>query len=171
MAGKACHVLASTTQVGLIQALGRTGESSVPISVTASLRMRHPSADLSYCTRQLDLEPNRQWVAGEPRTSPVGRPLGGVQPDSYWCAPLVLDQESDIENFLASTLDRLETYRSVFDQCSATGGSAELFIGFFLEAFNGGFSLQPQLLAKAASLGIALDFDIYGHEDDPSSAP
>jgi hypothetical protein len=114
--------------------------------------------------------PNRQWIVGEPRTSPTGRSLGGFRSQSYWTAPFEIG-DSDIEDSLHTILSRLEQHRAFFEQNKAAGGSAELFIGFFLESFNGGFSLQPALLAKCASLGLALDFDIYGQDDDPRSAP
>ncbi|MFC3814938.1 DUF4279 domain-containing protein [Lysobacter sp. GCM10012299] len=141
-----------------------------PYRYKVSLRFRHPSADLSHFTNLIGIEPGRQWTSGELRSSPRGTSLDGVRSDSYWCASIEVG-ESDFETSLLAVLIHLEQFRDAIELNSVTGGCAELFIGFFLEAFNGGFSLKPELLEKCASLHLSLDFDIYGQEDDPRSLP
>ena len=75
-----------------------------------------------------------------------------------------------VEVFLLAAVERLDTHSILLGQLIASGGSAELFVGFFLENFNSGFSLSPELLRKCVALGIALDFDVYGHEPVPEPA-
>src|SRR5690606_8846790 len=79
MAEKACHVLRSTTRLGLTWVLGRMELEAQPYRFKVSLRLVHPSADLSHCSREFGLEPSRQWRAGDARTTPRGRPLEGVR--------------------------------------------------------------------------------------------
>jgi len=64
---------------------------------------------------------------------------------------------------------RLTNHGSFFAKHAEFGGTASLFIGFFLESFNTGFLLEPELLAKYSSLGLAIDFDMYGSKDEPGA--
>src|ERR1700761_3855213 len=57
-------------------------------SYAVSLRVRHPTKDLSILTDKLRLEPAFSWVAGDPRRSQSGSALGGSHRDSYWSAML-----------------------------------------------------------------------------------
>src|ERR1700754_979851 len=57
-------------------------------SYAVSLRVRHPTLDLSLLADELRLEPAHCWAAGEPRRSQSGSLLGGNHRDSYWSAPL-----------------------------------------------------------------------------------
>src|SRR5690606_11910276 len=116
---------------------------SQPYRFKISLRLVHPSADLSSCSGEFSLEPSRQWLAGEPRTTPRGNPLEGVRSESYWTAPLDVSSNKRLEGALAETARWLEEHGSFLASHARSGGSAELFIGFFLESFNTGFSLEP----------------------------
>lgn len=130
-----------------------------------SLRLRHPAADLSACTTQFGLEPSRQWVVGEARTSPRGHVLEGVWPDSYWTTPLDVHADEDLEQALDRTTRWLAPHAPFLARHRASGGTSALFIGLFLEGFNAGFLLSPSLLASYAALDMALEFDLY---DSPS---
>ena len=144
-------------------------QESQPYRFKISLRLVHPSADLSPCSAEFGLEPSRQWLAGEPRTTPRGNPLEGLRRESYWTAPLETSADKRLEGALARIAQWLEEHDLFMTNHAGSGGSAELFIGFFLESFNTGFSLEPELLAKYASLGVALDFDMYGSDDEPGA--
>lgn len=95
--------------------------------------------------------------------------LNGVWADSYWTAPLEGRPEEDLGAVLARVARWLSGPSEFFANQRASGGSASLFVGFFLEGFNAGFSLEPSLLAEYASLGIALDFDLYGPDESPGA--
>ena len=142
-------------------------EETRPYRHKLSLRLRHPRARLESCTEQFGLEPLRQWSVGERRTSPRAAPLPGVWQDSYWTAPLEIVQGGSLEEDLERVTAWLEQHSGYLLQHRQSGGSAELFVGFFLEGFNAGFALRPQLLSAFANLGVALDFDMYGPSDQP----
>ena len=170
MAEKACHVFGSTTQVGLTQVLGRMELEAQPYRFKVSLRLVHPSADLSHCSREFGLEPSRQWRAGDARTTPRGRPLEGVRGESYWTAPLDTSPHKNIADSLSHIASWLKEHSAFMANHARSGGSVELFIGFFLESFNTGFDLSPGLLAEFGALGVGLDFDMYGQDDEPGAA-
>lgn len=140
-----------------------------PYRFKISLRFCHPQADLSACSVEFGLEPFRQWAMGQERTSPRGKPLDGVWGDSYWTAPLQPAPDEDLEAALVRISDSLSRHSQFLTRHAASGGSAALFVGFFLERFNSGFSLEPSVLSKYASLGVALEFDLYGPDDAPGS--
>lgn len=142
-------------------------EEPRPYRFKISLRLRHPQSELSVCSTEFGLEPYRQWSVGQKRTSPRGKPLEGVWGDSYWTTPLGVFPDENVEDALARVGEWLEGHTSFLAKHLASGGSASLFIGFFLEGFNSGFALELPLLAKYVSLGVSLDFDIYGSDDLP----
>jgi len=53
-----------------------------------SLRIRHPSIDPAQISRELRLQPEHCFKAGEPRESSSGSPLTSVHAESYWLASL-----------------------------------------------------------------------------------
>lgn len=142
-------------------------EALPPCRHQISLRLRHPTARLDNCTERFGLDPLRQWSVGEPRTSPRGVSLPGVWQDSYWTAPLELIKGEPLDKSLERIAFWLEEHCGCLDQHRQSGGTVELFVGFFLEGFNAGFSLAPELLSKFARIGVGLDFDVYGADDDP----
>jgi hypothetical protein len=142
---------------------------SQPYRFNISLRLVHPSEDLSRCSAEFSLEPSRQWKVGDPRTTPRGNPLDGFRRESYWTAPLDTAAHRDLESALAQVAHWLCEHELFLREHASSGGSTELFIGFFLESFNTGFSLDPSLLAKYSSVGVALDFDMYGADDEPGA--
>ena len=144
-------------------------EESPPYRFKVSLRLRHPGSDLSSCSTEFALEPFRQWIVGQDRTSPRGTPLEGQWDHSYWSASLAASPSEDLEASLARIGQWLASHTDFLAAHKASGGSAELFVGFFLEGFNSGFALEPAILAKYASLGVALDFDVYGPNDSPGA--
>ena len=133
---------------------------------TISLRLVHPSAELSHCSAELGLEALRLWKAGEPRETPQGKPLEGFWRESYWTATLDTPEPEGLEAALARIADWLGEHASFLSNHARSGGSAELFIGFFLEGANSGFLLEPSLIEKYSALGVALAFDIFGFDDE-----
>ncbi len=139
---------------------------SQPYRLKISLRLVHPSADLSSCSEEFGRKPSRLWRAGEPRATPRGNPLEGLRHDSYWTSPLDTSTSSRLEDALAEIARQLTDHRAFFAKHAESGGTASLFIGFFFASFNTGFLLEPELLAKYSSMGVALDFDMYGSDDE-----
>ena len=133
-----------------------------------SVRLLHPSENLTALAGQLGLEPSRSWIAGERRTSARGELLDGRWNHSYSTMPVDAENDEGLE----ATLERIASFLSEkaqeLEQHVSSGGSIELFIGFFQEGFNSGFSLSSELMGKYAALGVRLDFDIYGQSDEPA---
>jgi hypothetical protein len=100
----------------------------------------------------------------EPRTTPQGAVLDGVNRDTAWSYRLNADGTRDsavpIERYLVETLERMREHQAFLGEVSRTGGRASLFIGLFMDG-NTGFTLEPSLSRLAAELEVALDFDVY----------
>ncbi|TPG11353.1 hypothetical protein EAH88_02110 [Rhodanobacter glycinis] len=124
---------------------------------------------LSGCSSEFGLVPTRQWSVGQERTSPRGKPLEGLWEESYWTTSLEIDPDEAIEIALVRIAQWLSRHESFLSTHNISGGSAGLFIGFFLEGFNSGFLLEPSLLAQYTLLGVALEFDLYGLCDAPDA--
>jgi len=127
-----------------------------------SLRIYHPAEAPSAFTEALGLEPDFQHMVGLPRVNRRSQPLPGKYEESYWSYAFDIPADTDLEDFLLSVTARLAAYAPFFSRISSSGGRAELFIGFFVEGFNCGFSLAPELHRQCAALGLGMDFDIYG---------
>jgi hypothetical protein len=136
-----------------------------------SLRVRHPSMDPAEITHAVDLIPWRCWPAQEPRTTPLGKPLGGIWPHTYWTAR-VMEGEwpgKDLQVAIGEVVDWLELSRSFFEKVHSEGGTAEFFVGWFFEGQSGGV-FDCGLLARMADLKINLSLDLYP-PDTPVSLP
>lgn len=127
-----------------------------------SLRLRHPSMDLQAMTDALDLQPHHCWRAGEPRSTPKGELLSGVNGESFWTVNLGKGGWPPIflATAISAALDQLSDRRAFLHQLRSEGGSAEFFIGWFFKDQSGD-TLSHVLLARAADLGIDLSFDVY----------
>jgi hypothetical protein len=127
-----------------------------------SLRLWHPSLDLSIVTGTLGLSPKYTDTAGKARVR-KGKVLGKIANESYWTHEFDLgsEAEQDLEDCLLIHADQLMQHKALFDSICSTGGGAEFFIGFMLESFNCGFGLSPELQNKCAALNLGLSFDIY----------
>jgi Domain of unknown function (DUF4279) len=133
-----------------------------------SLRVRHPSMDPAEITYSLRFNPSRACRAGEPRTTPSGRPLEGKWPDTRWTAR-VLEGEwpgKDLQAAIAELLDRLEPNRSFFEKVHSEGGAAEFFVGWFLHGQSGGV-FDCGLLAGIADFKISLSLNVYPRDSQP----
>ena len=138
-----------------------------PYQYKLSLRLNHPNARLDSCAERFGLETIRVWSVGESRTSPRGASLPGVYGDSYWVGALDLIEGEEIEDALARDAEELVRHAAFLGLHRESGGSAEIFVGFFLEGFNSGFPISSSLMSSLGALGVALDFDIYGPSDSP----
>ena len=127
-----------------------------------SFRIRHPDADPDRITNALGIIPRRAWKAGEPRQTPTGTPLQGSYPATYWYVEVLAGRypELDLNAGLQNVLDRRAGFRDFLHAVRAEGGSAELFVGWFLERQSGDV-LSHTTVGKAADLSIDLAFDVY----------
>jgi hypothetical protein len=138
----------------------------------ASLRLRHPTQDPHVWTDVLAMQPTVIDVVGEPRIR--GRTVRSPAKSSFWAHEMeVRKAADDIDDYFDDIATRLADKKAFFDDLVASGGEAELFIGFFLERSNTGFVLPWQLHARLAELHLDLSFDIYDYnrEDDAPPIP
>lgn len=98
---------------------------------SVSLRIFHPSIDPDSISRKIDVEATRRWRVGEPKTTPTGERLIGVNHESYWCGSLPLRNRRRLGSALSEAVDRLSRHRSFLREVEESGGKAELFIGCF----------------------------------------
>ena len=140
---------------------------AAPYSYSVSLRISHPRMDPSTLTKSLRLKPSNSWKAGEPRRTPTGNSLKGVNRGSFWTARLVQKRfattpRRSLEVALAAEVRRLRKHRALFRRIQRAGGRTELFVGIFGEnGFNFGGELDTELLGGLTSLGLSLGLDIY----------
>jgi hypothetical protein len=134
-----------------------------------SLRVEHPSADPADITSALGLTPSRYWRAGEPRSSPKGRPLKGRYQESFWTATLAEGRwpEKDLPAAISDVLDQLEGRRDFFHQVRSEGGRAEFFVGWFFDGQSGDV-FGCELLGRMEALKIDLSFALYPPPSGPS---
>lgn len=127
-----------------------------------ALRVHHPSADLSDVAKRVGdafgVEARWLWRAGD--VDPHAKPAGQLKPTSY-CLVEWLDTEGTIATALADAMGAVSALRDEFRAIHASGGHLDFFVGLFVDSMMG-FALPPQLLARLAEAGIALEFDIYG---------
>jgi hypothetical protein len=126
-----------------------------------SLRIEHPSADLTIVGDSLGMRPIRIWKAGEKRTTPDGKPLAGTYKDSYCTIRFEPIVTNSLPDQIRETVNIIRTHRDLFEQLAASGGAFNLFIGWFSEG-NSGEHLDWKLLKDLADLRVSLDLDIYG---------
>jgi|SRR5713226_2848222 len=72
----------------------------------------------------------------------------------------VSSKQQYAEKFLAQTIQRFRECRPYISRLRKSGGRAELFVGL-MSTKNFALELHPDLLRSAASLGIAITFDVY----------
>jgi hypothetical protein len=140
------------------------GEPRTHYHFRISLRVRHPVIDPEKISEILALKPKRSWKAGEPRQTPVGRPIAGFHQNTYWTAEIAAGRwPLNMNDAISDALKRLVRCRSFLHQVRREGGAAELFIGWFLENQSGDV-LTHECLALAGDLQIDLSFDVYPPE-------
>jgi hypothetical protein len=133
-----------------------------------SLRIWHPSMDPREITETIGTEPHRSWKAGDPRRTPVDRPLPGVNRESYWYA-IICEGHAPTDSLaikFESALDGLAAHKEYFSQIRQEGGRAEFFIVWYLRS-QAGTTLPHSALRKLAGLGIDLSLDNYHDPELP----
>ena len=137
-----------------------------PYTYKVSLRVFHPAMDPQLITDTLGMQPNTVQKVGNPRTSPTGRMLEGCWRHSVWSSRFTTPDDSEIEKFLARTVEGLRPHRSFIRTIWDTGGEVEFFIGLFADGVKIGTTLPHELLMTLGDLGIDLALDIYDYKED-----
>lgn len=143
-----------------------------------SLRIRHPSIDPEEISRQLHIEPEHSFRAGDPRES--GRStVMPVHAESYWLATLdpaslllgtAFDPEMSAQTHAIafSVLDSalvvligsvLRRHVDFFRQLQSEGGEVRLIVAISARKARG-FTLTPHLGKALSDLRIPVDFEL-----------
>jgi hypothetical protein len=134
-------------------------------SYAVSLRVRHPTLNLSVLTDKLRLEPAHTWTAGEPRRSQTGAPLGGNHRDSYWSAPLpaqmIGPNSMPLELFFSQQVLQLSRHRDFLCKLQSDGGEISLLVELAPVA-NASLTFSSATARKLADLNIEVEFQFVG---------
>lgn len=100
------------------------------------------------------------WTAGEPRTTPAGRELGGARSESYCSLKIAQGDDGELMDCLARAVDVIQTNRSRWDDFRRTGGRLSFYV-FWYPNGDTGTELGADLLGKMAALEIDLGINVY----------
>jgi hypothetical protein len=134
-------------------------------SYKLNFRIWHPSIDPQIVSKTLGLEPSHSCMAGQPRTTPKGRLLGGIHAESHWSADPFnrgeyLSSDDAAEDALSAVLELLRPHKQFLLLLQGQGGRLVLQVSSF-SARNYAIVLPPDLLMEMAELGISLAHDVY----------
>lgn len=151
-----------------------------------ALRIRHPSMDPAAISRELRLEPEHSFKAGDPRTSSSGIAAAAVHGESCWLGtldpntwtpePATFEMPTHSrttaakERLRAMVMDSLgmalslasshflRTHGDFFRQLQSDGGDVRLIVELPADSAIS-FTLTPQVTKVLSELGIAVDFE------------
>jgi len=159
----------------------RAPQPSYPFQL--SLRVRHPSIDPAAISRELQIEPEHSFRAGEPRDPGRSLAVAPVHVDSYWLATLDLEKllvgtpetalvheitrhtqtiATSLEPALTIlTASVLRRHAEFFRRIQSEGGEVRLIVAISARKTRG-FTLTPHLSRALSELRIPVDFEL-GH--------
>jgi hypothetical protein len=154
-----------------------------------AIRVRHPTLDPAEITRELKLEPEHSFKAGDPRTSTSGIAAAAVHAESYWLSHIdpvrlpssgLFDEEPDArrlrgraaqERFRALAADSLGItlttcvllflgpHREFLRKIKNDGGTVALLVEVSATSVPG-FKLTPDVSRVLSDLGITVEFEL-----------
>jgi hypothetical protein len=156
-----------------------------PREFELALRIRHPSMDPALISRELRLEPEHCFKAGEPRESSSGIAATALHSESYWLA--TLDPSGWAEQFgsfdfpgvprgavpkerlrimlnslgtalTIGTTHFLRTHAEFLRKVQSEGGDVALIVELPADAAQS-FTLTPQVAKVLSDFGISIDFE------------
>jgi hypothetical protein len=128
------------------------------------LLVRHPSMDPSLITSTLGLTPYRTWLAGTPRTTPVGRPLSGVYNQSSWGYSYRVEANRYFSRDILKMVAVLERASEFILGVIEGGGSVNLMIDL-PGSVNIGDDIPWSCLERLAALKVSLGFEVFPNFD------
>jgi len=156
-------------------------ERSEPFQI--SLRVRHPSIDPGTISRELRIEPDYSFKAGDPRESGSGNAATARHAESYWLGSLgSVTSPASMSGFsgtranvarermhaaslesLTLALDALvvgfmRTHSEFIRRIQSEEGQVSLLVELSTRALNG-FTLSAQFSRTFSELGVAVEFD------------
>ena len=155
----------------------RASQPSYPFQL--SLRVRHPSIDPASISRELQIEPEHSFRAGDPRESARSIAVTPVYDESSWLAtldpgtflagPALAPELSPQTHAIAlSAVDSaltilitsvLRRHSEFFRRIEAEGGEVRLIVAISARKTRG-FTLTPHLSRALSELRIPVDFEL-----------
>jgi hypothetical protein len=147
-----------------------------------SLRIRHPSMDPAELSRELALEAEHSFRAGEPRRSRTETTSASVYGESYWLGTLdptswpadawfsgYTDLDLAVREIrtsatrslgwaLSLSARRFLRVKALFERIRLEGGQVSVLVG--LSPVLQSFTLAPDVSRMFSDLGITLEFDL-----------
>jgi hypothetical protein len=149
-----------------------------------SLRIKHPSMDPANISKELGIEPEHSFRAGQSRRSKTGVAAAAVHTESYWLAPLnpaswfgtlpfeplpnVPISQSMIDTAITRNLAWAlglcavrfsKAHTELLHTITSEGGEISLLVTLSASAISS-FSLQPHISRIFGELGMTLEFEI-----------
>jgi hypothetical protein len=134
---------------------------------TMSLRIRHPHAEPGEITRNLGIEPQHSWRAGDQRHDSAGNALIGAHRETYWMsrlmtAPQLASSQVGVESEVQRTLAQLRKSFGYLETLKQEGAVGELHISIFArEEFQ--LEFPPECLGLLGRLGLAMALEVKPH--------
>lgn len=127
--------------------------------VHVSLSLTSPAGDLRRWCERLGFTPGRFWVAGQPRSTPKGRPLAGVNEFSYCVCELPNGKYEleDVFELISERFDQVRSKRSLSLSDHPPKAKIRLTFG---DDFRG-VDLSPSKLSRLGADGIDVTIDRY----------
>jgi hypothetical protein len=109
-------------------------------------------------TRQLGCFPTEAAKAGDKKPKPDGSTM--VIKKGYWRLEYGERNAISLEEKIGDILDRLTQDLQAWHNITHNY-QADLFCGIFLDSWNEGFDLCPELMCKLCERNLRIEFDIY----------
>jgi len=155
-----------------------------PSPFLLSLRIKHPSMDPVDISKELGIEPEHSFRAGQPRQSKSGLLPAAIHTESYWLAPLnptswcgntsiakplnLAIVQEHIEAAIVRNLTGAlglwavrfnKVHTALLQRIRTEGGEISLLVTLTSSAVST-FSLSPQVNRMFGELGMTLEFEI-----------
>jgi hypothetical protein len=153
---------------------------SRPSPFEISLRIRHPSIDPDTISRELRVEPEHSFKAGEPRESTSGSALTATHAETYWLGELntlsstlagfteartrlARERLSASSESLSMALDVsvaafLRSHADFIRRLQSEEGQVSLLIELSTHSLSG-FTLSTAFTRTLSELGVAVELD------------
>ncbi|MDR2549861.1 MAG: hypothetical protein LBD10_06670 [Desulfobulbus sp.] len=126
-----------------------------------SIRLRHPSCDLSNFSSLLSMRCFRVWVAGSQRETPAGKKLLDVYKESYWCSESIrFSEKKGFSLDLKNIINRLKNIENEIKFIKSTGGDVEIYVNF-LGSVDNGDTIDSSTLKTIGELGVNLSLEVF----------
>lgn len=116
-----------------------------------------------FVSARLRMTPKTSWIAGAQRRSPSGKALG-VADHSYCGFALETSPDLCLADALALHIDRLLEHKDFLKEITTTGGTVELYVGWFIE-HHAGDVFEASLMERMSAMGIDLAIEVYGPDE------